>query len=60
MAVYKNIKYSYYDSRNGSGPYYDTHMGYNTSQTSYSSIEDMLQKTHPDWTNIRVISYDRE
>ena len=56
MSQIKNIKYTYYHY--GNGPYQDTHMGYCPEQSSYSSIEDMLQKTHPDYTNIHVISYD--
>ncbi len=59
MSQIKNIKYTYYDRRNGCGPYQDTHTGYCPEQSSYSSVEDMLQKTHPDYTNIRVISYDK-
>ena len=42
----RNIKYTYYHY--GQGPYQDTHTGYCPEQSSYSSVEDMLQKTHPD------------
>jgi hypothetical protein len=58
MPQIKNIKYTYYHY--GQGPYQDTHTGYFPEQSSYSSVEDMLQKTHPDYTNIRVISYDTD
>ncbi len=56
MSRIKNIKYTYYHY--GQGPYQDTQTGYFPEQSSYSSVEDMHQKTHPDYTNIRVISYD--
>lgn len=56
MSQIKNIKYTYYHY--GNGQYQDTYMGCCPEQYSYSSIEDMLQKPHPDYTNIRVISYD--
>ena len=58
MKEYRNIKYTYYDRRNGQGPYSSTHNGYCPSQSSYSSIEDMLQKTHPDYCRITVLDYD--
>ncbi len=58
MKEIRNIKYTYYDRRTGNGPYQGTHSGYTPSQSSYSSIEDMLQKTHPDYTRIRVTDYD--
>ena len=58
MKEYRNIKYTYYDRRNGQGPYSSTHNGYTPSQSSYSSIEDMLQKTHPDYCRITVLDYD--
>ena len=54
----RNIKYTYYDRRDGSGPYQGTHSGYTPSQTSFTSIEDLLQKTNPDYCNFHVISYD--
>ena len=58
MKEIRNIKYTYYDRRNGSGPYQGSHQGYCVSQSSYTSVEDMLQKTHPDYCRIHVISYD--
>ncbi len=58
MKEIRNIKYTFYDKRTGCGPYQGSHIGYCPSQSSYSSIKDMLQKTHPDYTNIQVIDYD--
>ena len=55
----RNIKYSYYDRRDGSGPYEATHNGSIVGvYGAYPTVEVMLQSTHPDYCNIRVISYD--
>lgn len=59
MRQIKNIKYTFYD-KEMNGPYQGTFIAYCPQQTSYTSIEDMLQKTHPDYRCIRVISYDVE
>lgn len=55
----RNIKYSYYDRRTGNGPYETTCMGGIVGEYgAYPTVEGMLQSTHPDYYNIRVISYD--
>lgn len=56
MKQIKNIKYTY--CLGGGGPYQGTCSGYTPAQSSYKSIEEMLQKTHPDYYNICVTDYD--
>lgn len=57
MKEIRNIKYTYYDRRNGSGPYQGSHQGYCVSQSSYTSVEDMHLKTHPDFDKYFTIRY---
>jgi len=55
----RNIKYSYYEKRTGRGPFETTHNGGIVGvYGAYPTVEAMLQSTHPDYCNIRVISYD--
>ena len=56
----RNIKYSYYEKRTGRGPFETTHNGGIVGvYGAYPTVEAMLQSTHPDDSNIRVISYDK-
>lgn len=55
----RNIKFTYYNKRTGKGPYETTNNGGIVGEYgAYPTIEAMLQSTHPDYCNIRVISYD--
>ena len=55
----KNIRYSYYDKRTGQGPFESTHDGGIVGEYgAYLTVEAMLQSSHPDYCNIRIISYD--
>ena len=52
----KNIRYSYYDNQ---GPFESTHNGGIVGEYgAYPTVEAMLQSSHPDYCNIRIISYD--
>jgi len=56
----RNIKYSYYDRRTGQGLFESTHNGGVVGEYgAYPTIEAMLQSTHPDYCNIKVISYNK-
>lgn len=55
----RNIKFTYYDKRTGKGPFEATNNGGIVGEYgAYLTVEAMLQSTHPDYYNIRVISYD--
>ncbi len=49
-----------YDKRTSNGPFEATHNGGVVGvYGAYPTVEAMLQSTHPDYCNIRVISYDK-
>ena len=56
----RNIKYSYYEKRTGRGPFETTHNGGIVGvYGAYPTVEALLQSAHPDYCNIKVISYDK-
>ncbi len=56
----KEVKYSYMDEKYGLGPYLDFYAELEVQSTDYDSIVDVIQEQHPEYTDIKVITFSKE
>jgi len=55
----KEVKYSYMDKKYGIGPYVDFCVELEVQSTDYNSIVDVIQKQHPDYSDVKVMSFSK-
>lgn len=55
--IIKNVKFSYKDNKYKLGPYIDFLEVLNVSSTDYDDIVRGIQKKHPEYENIKVMSF---
>ena len=51
--------YSYTDKKYGLGPYIDFYIELEVQSTDYDSIVDVIQKQHPDYSDVKVMSFSK-
>lgn len=55
----KEVKYSYTDKKYGLGPYLDFYAELDVVSTDYERIVDVIQKQHPDYSDVKVMSFSK-
>jgi len=55
----KNIKFSYIDSKYKLGPYLDYLEFLDVPSINYDDIVEEIQKSHPDYESIQLMSFNR-
>jgi len=55
----KEVKYSYTDKKYGLGPYLDFYAELDVASSGYDSIVDVIQEQHPEYTDIKVMSFSK-
>jgi len=55
----KEVKYSYTDKKYGLGPYLDFYAELDVVSTEYDGIVDVIQEQHPEYTDIKVMSFSK-
>ena len=55
----KEVKYSYTVKKFGLGPYIDFYIELEVQSTDYDSIVDVIQKQHPDYSDVKVMSFSK-
>ena len=57
--IIKDVKFLYDDKKYGSGPYIDFFGELTVPSLDYETIVKAVEKKHPDYVNVRVLSFTR-